>query len=91
MISSNINSMQAHQKWMSVSANSIANVNTEGFKAADTVIGEGPKASVRSTEGATDLSKEMSDQIVIAGGFSAQASAVKTQDEMLGSLLDMKG
>ncbi len=91
MISSSVTSMQAHRNWMDVSANNVANINTRNFKADDTIITDGPGVSVRQTEGPTDLAEEMTDQIVIAGGFAAQTSVVRTEDEMLGTLLDMKG
>ena len=87
----NINSMQAHQAWMNQSANNIANVNTESFDAKRTVIEEGLVPVSKSTGEATNLTKEMTDQIVAADGFEVQVSAIKTYDEMLGTLLDMKG
>jgi len=87
----NINSMQAHQAWMNQSANNVANVNTDSFDANRTVIKEGPIPVSESTTEATDLTKEMTDQIVAADGFEVQASVIKTYDEMMGTLLDMKG
>ena len=48
-LSVNINAMRAHSDWMAVNANNIANVNTEDFTANDTVITEGPVASIRPT------------------------------------------
>jgi len=87
----NVNSMQAHQAWMNQSANNVANINTESFDANRTVIKEDLVSISESTKKATDLVKEMSDQIVISGGFDAQASVVRTHDEILGTLIDMKG
>ena len=87
----NVNSMQAHQAWMNQNANNVANVNTESFEANRTVIEETLVPVSKSTGKATELVKEMTDQIVISGGFDAQASVVRTHDEMLGTLLDMKG
>ncbi|MBV5279023.1 MAG: hypothetical protein J0647_08345 [Campylobacteraceae bacterium] len=37
----------------------------------------------------TDLSKELTDQMVIQKNLDANVEAVKTQDKMLGSLLDL--
>ncbi|PHR55037.1 MAG: hypothetical protein COA44_11565 [Arcobacter sp.] len=37
----------------------------------------------------TDLSKEIPDQIIIENGHAVQSTAIKTKDEMLGSLLDI--
>jgi len=87
----NVNSMQAHQAWMNQSANNVANINTEPFDAKRTVIEEGPVAVSEPTGKPTDLAKEMTDQITISGGFEAQASVIKTYDDMLGTLLDIKG
>lgn len=38
----------------------------------------------------TDLAKEMTNQIVAEDVAAVNVSAIKTQDEMLGSLLDIK-
>lgn len=38
----------------------------------------------------TDLSKEMSDQIITQGATAVNVTAIRAQDEMLGSLLDTK-
>ena len=47
-------------------------------------------ANMSSKNSNTDLAKEMTNQIVASGGTEVNASAIKTQDEMLGSLLDIK-
>lgn len=89
--SANINSMNAHQTWMNNNAQNVANVNSENYTAVDTVINEGVTASTRSTGAETDITTEITDQIVIEKGFSLQTSAIKTEDEMIGTLLNMKG
>ncbi len=38
----------------------------------------------------TNLTKEISDQVIIEKAIAANVTAIKTQDEMLGSLLDIK-
>jgi len=100
MFGSSISSMNAHSTWMDVNANNVANVNTDKFKSVDTKLEEGqknnPKVVLR--EGAenptgrsgTDLTKEITDQIPIEKGFGVNASVVRTKDEMLGTLMDMK-
>ncbi|WP_456450635.1 flagellar basal body rod C-terminal domain-containing protein [Hydrogenimonas sp.] len=87
----NITSMQAHTAWMNQNAHNVANVSTEGFDAARTVPAEGPRAVSQPTGRATDLARELPEQVAISGGFSAQVASVKTYDGMLGTLLDMKG
>ncbi len=91
----NSNSMMAHNTWMNANANNIANVNTQDFNASSTTIQQSSNTSLKAvsnpTGGSTNLAKDMSEQIPIAGGFNAQAAAIKTQEQMIGSLLDMLG
>ena len=99
-ISSNISSMQANQVFMNNSAQNVANSNTDGFIPNKTTITEGANGSVTaqtakasnngSTASQTDLSREMTDQISIENVQKANVSAIKTQDEMIGSLLDIR-
>lgn len=99
-ISSNISSIQAHQTLMDNNAHNIANVNTDGFVPKDGTISESSQSSVRanlseatdngSELSQTDLSTELTDQIVIEKAVAANVSAIRTQDEMFGSLLDIK-
>ena len=85
----NINSLNAHQKLMDINANNIANVNTADFKAQDAKIEN--NLEVISREGdRVELSKEITNQIVIEDGFKAQIPAIKTQDEMTKTILDIK-
>lgn len=98
-ISNNISSMQAHQSMLNNSAHNVANVSTDKFIPTNTNIVGGEK-SVRaqsskaddngSMRSQTDLAKEMTDQIVSVDATSVNVTAIKTQDEMLGSLLDIK-
>ena len=44
-----------------------------------------------TTDHKVDLTKEMSDQIVASKGFDVQANVIRAYDELLGTLLDMKG
>ena len=99
-ISANLNSIQAHQTWMNNNANNIANVNTDGFIPTDTTISNPSKntltaqSSLASDNGSsksqTNLAKELPDQINIQAATSVNVTTIKTQDEMLGTLLDIK-
>ncbi|WP_300367176.1 flagellar biosynthesis protein FlgE [Hydrogenimonas sp.] len=91
MISDSITAMTAHRTWMNQNAHNVANVNTEAFDASRTVITNGPEAVSEPTGQPTDLSRELPEQVVISGGFEAQLSTIRTEDEMLGTLLDMMG
>ena len=86
----NSTSIQSHQLLMDINANNIANVNTEDFNAKDAKIGNNLEVNSRDTNQPTNLTKELTDQIVIEDGFDAQIPVIKTEDEMMGTLLDMK-
>lgn len=98
-ISNNIASIQAHQTMMNTNANNIANVNTDGFIPTDTrIIGGEDSLSANnrkvddngSKKSQTDLAKEIPDQIIAQEASAVNVNAIKTQDEMVGSLLDIK-
>ena len=95
-ISANVSSLQANQTFLNTNANNIANVNTDGFRPSDTRISTNLQANNRladdtsSQKSQTDLSKEIPDQITIGGVAEANVSAIRTQDEMMGTLLDIK-
>jgi flagellar hook protein FlgE len=86
---------------MNNNANNIANVNTDGFIPQNTTIKESGKGSTeaissrasdtQSEKSQTDLTKEITDQLSIENTTKANVQAIRTQDEMLGSLLDIKG
>jgi flagellar hook protein FlgE len=86
----NSNSMMSHQTLMDVTANNIANVNTEDFSATDAKIENNLEVNLRDTNAPTNLTKEMTDMIVTQDGFDAQAPVIKTEDEMIGTLLNLK-
>jgi len=98
-ISSNISSIQSHQTMMNVNAHNVANVNTDKFVPSTTTMsdmGNSVSANVTSASNngspnsQTDLSKELPDQIIVEDVTAANVTAIKTQDEMLGTLLDLK-
>ena len=89
----NSTAMTAMSNWMNNSAQNVANVNTDNYNATQTTITNQNDAIVaqssKSTNG-TDLTTEFTDQIAIDKSFKANVETIKTQNEMLGSLLDMK-
>ncbi len=97
---SNVSSIQAHQTLMNNSANNVANVNTDRFVPADATLGNTANGSVTATVSAgtdngstasqTNLSREMTDQMNVERSVEANAEAIRTQDQMYGSLLDIK-
>jgi len=90
MINTNINAIQAYRILTDINANNVANVNTENFKAVDARIVDKLDISTHTSKYGTNLNKELTDQIVIENGFKAQIPAIKTQDEMTKTLLDIK-
>lgn len=98
-ISSNISSIQSHQSMMNTSVNNVANVSTDGFVPSSIRMSSNENsvsANSRmadnngSLKSQTDLAKEIPDQIVAQDATAINVKALKTQDEMLGSLLDIK-
>lgn len=98
-IQNNVSSIYAHQTMLNSSAHNVANVNTEGFRPSGTIINDNSgsvKASLReadstnSLKSQTDLAKELPDQIIAQDATSVNLSAIKTQDEMIGTLIDLK-
>ena len=98
-ISNNVSSIQAHQTMLNTNANNIANVNSDGFIPNDTnIINNNNSLSVITRETSdngsktsqTDLAKEIPDQITIEKATQANIATIKTQDSMLGTLLDLK-
>lgn len=98
-IGANIASMQAHQTMMNSSANNIANINTDRFVPTNTrVVGgeNSPRADNTKADDTgskisqTDLAKEITTQIIAQDATAVNVNAIRTQDEMLGSLLDIK-
>jgi flagellar hook protein FlgE len=85
-LSSTVSSLQAHERKMSVTANNIANVNTNGFKRDRAVLQEGPAGDVR-----VSLSKDMSpapeDPLAPdAPGMERELSNVDLADELTGMI-----
>jgi flagellar hook protein FlgE len=96
--SANVSSLIAHQDFANVNANNIANVNTDGFIPTRTTLSDSTGSVSANFQSAadngsslsqTDLSRELTDQIVVQNGHEVQGTAIRTRDEMLGSLLDI--
>jgi flagellar hook protein FlgE len=111
-INSTVSALQAYVKQLGVTANNIANVNTEGYKKYQAVLEEGPFGDVqlevnrvdspgyplrRYEDGQwsekqmsnTQLTEEIPDLMIAQRAYEANLKTVKTQDHMLGSLLDI--
>lgn len=85
---------------MNNNAGNVANVNTDRYVPQNTIIKEVEKGSTEavttkatdngSEKSQTNLTKEISDQITIEKVTAANVEAIRTQDKILGSLLDLK-
>lgn len=89
----NASSMTAHAAWMGNNANNVANVNTDGFNSTQTTLENPAEGSVQASSSTTDsntnLARELTEQIPIEQGNTAQTKAIKAYDEMIGSLIDL--
>lgn len=89
----NATAMTAMSNWMNNSAHNVANTNTDNYKATQTTItnqNDAVVAQSSQTNNSTDLATEFTDQIAMDKSLNANVDVIKTQNEMLGSLLDMK-
>jgi flagellar hook protein FlgE len=86
----NSTSMMSHQNLMNITSNNIANVNSKNFDAKGAKIENNLEVTIRDINKPTDLTKEITDMISTQDGFEAQVPVIKTEDKMMGTLLDMK-
>jgi flagellar basal body rod protein FlgB len=96
----NISSIVALQDFNNNSASNIANVNTNHYRPTNTVIEESSVGSVKaisskaddngSSLSQTNLVKEITDQIVIENTTFYNVAAIRVQDTIIGTLLDIK-
>jgi flagellar hook protein FlgE len=111
-IQSTLSAIKAFGDKMGVTANNIANVETEGFKKSTATLVEGPKETVEveitqpdspgpvildETDGQltekemsnVDLAEEIPQTILAQRGYEANLATLRTQDEMLKSIIDI--
>ena len=111
-IQSTLSAIQAFGAKMGVTANNIANVETEEFKKSTATLVEGPKENVEVeitqpdipgsvvaevTDGQltekemsnVDLAEEIPQMMLAQRGYEANLATIRTQDEMLKSIIDI--
>lgn len=88
--------LQAAQLRLDASANNVANMNTQGYRrevVAQEEVAEsaGVRATVQREQGANGvaLEQEAVEQMSSTYAFRANLQTIKTQNEMMGSLLDV--
>jgi len=99
-IGNSTSSIYAHQDLLNSSAHNIANSNTENFERIETnIVEDSNKNNVTSVSekiendhiySNTDLVKEMTSQIISYQAVGANAVSIQTQNEVSGTLLDIK-
>lgn len=100
-LNAGLSGMRLNADRIRVTANNIANVNTPGFQAGAPAIATEPGSALDAKTGEggapdlpeppdVDLAKEMADLIIAKHGYTANSKTVKTADELLGTLLNIK-
>ena len=88
-----VSSINAHQAWLDNSAANVAGVNNQNpLKRESTIASDGantPQTVTNVSEKPVEIAKEMTDQIMIPQAAEANADAIRTQDEMTGTLLNI--
>jgi flagellar basal-body rod protein FlgC len=89
-----LSALNAYMTRMNVTANNIANLNTEGFRPSKAIINDSGSGGVyvnirQSAIPEVDLAKEMTDLMVTEAGFKANLKTVSTGDEVIKSILDI--
>lgn len=88
--------LRATQLQMNTSAHNVANLNTPGFRRqvveqTESPGGAGVQASVqRSPQEGSALEQDAVEQMAATYAFKANVQVLKTNDRMMGALLDTK-
>ncbi|MFZ6658246.1 flagellar basal body rod C-terminal domain-containing protein [Undibacterium sp. TJN19] len=101
-LSSGLSGLQAYSRALDSSGHNVANANTNGFVPQQVSFQEQPAGGVianiskagsslsASDASGTDLNSEVVQSIQYKAGFELSAKIVKTSDELLGTLIDIK-
>lgn len=89
-----LSALDAYRKKLAVTADNIANHNTEQFRPSEATIhdsaGQGVYVTIsQSNSPGVDLTKEMVDLMTTRIGIEANLKTVKTADEINKSILDI--
>lgn len=86
-----LNGMKTQVDALGKTAHNVANINTPGYKTIETVAADETMDKVDIKWSGVDAAKEMTDMLVEKRAFQFNIAALRTQDEMLGTLIDLKG
>ena len=89
-----LSALNAFEKKLAVTANNIANMNTEDFKPSEAAMHDNANQGVyvtlsQSPTAEVDLAKEMVSLMMAKQGIEANLKTIKTGDEINKSLLDI--
>ena len=87
--------LDASSRKLEVSAENIANLETDGYKAKQVTNTTDPSGGVKSsevkvTDEPTNVAQETINQIVASTTYKANAQVVKTAEDISGALFDIK-
>jgi flagellar basal-body rod protein FlgC len=86
--------LQAYGTSLQVTANNMANLNTDNFKASRATFQEnkagGVNVSVAGTQDSVDISREATNLLSDRNSFKANLNVIKTADDMTKDLLSIK-
>jgi len=86
--------LQAFSTSQDVTANNIANINTDNFKASKVTLeektGGGVTATAVKTQDSVDISREATNLLISAQGFNANVKALETATDLTKQLFSVK-
>ncbi len=87
--------LQAAQSRLGASAHNIANMQTDGFKRETVSAQAAPQGGVvvsisQAAQAGADVNQDVVDQMSAKNAFMANVQVLKTADQMVGSLLDVR-
>jgi len=98
-----LSGLRAAQLRLDVSAHNVANVQTPGFQrqqvqqttqpatgGVNAQVGQEPASLTQGPDGFSRLAEDMVEQRISLYSFAASLRTVQTQDDMLGTLLDVR-
>ncbi|WP_005035507.1 flagellar basal body rod protein FlgC [Holophaga foetida] len=98
-----LSGLNAASQGLAVTANNVANANTDGYRAKRLDLEEQQEGGVQASKltesqeptgpgsSNVDYATEMTSLMTQSGAYAANLQVMKTQDQMLGQFMDMKG
>ncbi|MDD2365680.1 MAG: flagellar basal body protein [Desulfuromonadaceae bacterium] len=94
LLSTSLSALNSFSTSQAITANNLANLNTDGFKASKAVFQENVTSGVTvtslSTDDTVDISREAANLILNSQGFKANLEVLKTSIEMSKEILSIK-